>query len=96
MTQTSSPKKRLGKEQWQALISEQQDGSLTQAEFCRTKGLSLATFSNWKRKLSGNPKPINQEQPDFIELPVVSEPLARQTWDIELELPGNVILRMRQ
>ena len=95
MTQTSS-KKRLSKEQWQALISEQQDGSLTQAEFCRTKGICLATFSNWKRKLSDNHKLINPEQPDFIELPVVSESLTRQTWDIELELPGNVILRMRQ
>ena len=79
MTQTSSFKKRLSKEQWQALISEQQDGSLTQAEFCRTKALSLATFSNWKRKLSDKPKSINQDQPDFIELPVVSESLTRQT-----------------
>ena len=36
--------KRLSKEQWQRLIEEQQNSSMTQSEFCLSKELSLATF----------------------------------------------------
>ena len=96
MSNQIEPNKRLGKEQWQALISEQQNSSMNQSEFCRSKGLCLATFYNWKRKLSDAPKPVNSKSPEFIELPVTSQPYHQQAWDIELELPGNVILRMRQ
>ena len=94
-TETNRPK-RLSQSQWQALITEQQNGSATQSEFFRFKGLCLSTFYNWKQKLNNNDKPSEQKAPNFIELPVASEPLPRQAWDIELELPGNVILWMRR
>lgn len=96
MTQTSTPPKRLSKEQWQNLISEQHSSSMSQSEFCRTKELCLATFYNWKRKLSATAKNTTETSPQWVELPVVSQPASQQTWHIELELPGNVILRMRQ
>ena len=51
MTTETKSAQRLSKEQWQRLLQEQQDSSLSQSAFCRTKGLCLATFSNWKRKL---------------------------------------------
>ncbi len=94
-TETNRPK-RLSQSQWQALITEQQNGSATQSEFFRFKGLCLSTFYNWKKKLNNNDKPSEQKAPNFIELPVASEPLPKQAWDIELEFPGNVILRMRR
>ena len=88
--------KRLTKEQWQNLISEQQSSTMNQSEFCRSKGLCLATFYNWKRKLSPAEKAVTEAPPQWLELPVADQLPPRQTWDIELELPGNVILRMRQ
>ncbi|TMO72342.1 hypothetical protein CWC16_19825 [Pseudoalteromonas sp. S3776] len=94
MTQTSSSPKRLSKEQWQAQICEQQHGTVNQSEFCRSKGLCLATFNNWKRKLKPTEKAGTENSPHWVELPIVDQP--SQAWDIELELPGNVILRMRQ
>ena len=96
MTQTATPPKRLSKEQWQALISEQQNSTLTQSGFCQSRGLCLATFCNWKRKLNPPENMITDANPQWIELPVVDQTVSRQTWDIELELPGHVILRMRQ
>lgn len=51
---------------------------------------------NCKKKLNNNDKPAERKAPEFIELPVASEPLPRQARDIEPELPGNVIQRMRQ
>ncbi|MGI9278346.1 MAG: IS66 family insertion sequence element accessory protein TnpA [Endozoicomonas sp.] len=88
---THTPSKRLGKKQWQALIYEQQNSSVSQSEFCRSKGLCLATFYNWKRKLNPTENSITEASSQWIELPA-----PQQTWDIELELPGNIILRMRQ
>lgn len=93
----SSPRtKRLSKEQWQSLVEEQQSSAMTQSNFCLTKGLSLATFSNWKRKLRRSDHPDADSQPEWVELPITSKPSPPKNWDIELELPGNVILRMRQ
>jgi len=96
MTQTTATPKRLSKEQWQALISEQQNSTMNQSEFCRTKGLCLATFYNWRRKINNTGKSIVEPNPQWVELPAASQPTSPQTWDIELELPGNITLRMRQ
>lgn len=96
MTQTASYAKRLSKQQWQAIITEQQKSGMTQSDFCRSKGLGLATFYNWKRKLNSVENTATETSPQWVELPVVNQPSPQQAWDIELELPGNVILRMRQ
>ena len=88
--------KRLGKEQWHRLIEEQQNSSMTQSDFCLSKGLSLATFYNWKRKLNASENTTTETSPQWIELPTASRHSQQHAWDIELELPGNVILRMRQ
>jgi hypothetical protein len=95
MVQTATPSKRLGKDQWQALISEQQNSNMTQSGFCRSRGLCLATFYNWKRKLNPPENTITDVSPQWVELTAVDPAASQQTWDIELELPGNVILRMR-
>ena len=86
--------KRLSKEQWQRLIEEQQNSSMTQSDFCLSKGLNLAIFYNWKRKLSASENTTTETRPQWIELPTASQHSRQQAWDIELELPGNVILRM--
>ena len=96
MTQATASPKRLSKEQWQALILEQQNSAMTRTKFCRAKGLCLATFYNWKRKLNPPEQAASNANPQWVELPVVDQPATQQTWDIELELPGNIILRMRQ
>ena len=95
MTQATTSK-RLSKEQWQALITEQQNSAMTQSAFCRSKALCLATFYNWKRKLHSAESSAIDAAPQWVELPVIDPSAPQQTWDIELELPGNVILRMRQ
>lgn len=92
----SEPKsaKRLTKEQWRSLIQEQQQSSLNQTEFCKSRRLCLATFCNWKKRLnitSATPQPA-----EWVELPMQAETRDASAWDIELQLPGNIILRIRQ
>ena len=90
------PAKRRSRDQWRALIQEQQESSLNQAEFCHSRGLCLGTFYNWKKKL-GVTAPAQSQPVDWLELPVQKNALCSSSpWDIELQLPGNIILRMRQ
>ena len=86
--------KRLTKEQWRSLIKEQQQSPLNQTEFCKSRGLCLATFCNWKKRL--NITPSTSQPTDWVELPVQAATQNTVAWDIELQLPGNIILRMRQ
>ena len=42
---------------WQRLVSQWSASGLSQAEFCRRRGLQAVTFSWWKRKLGKAPSP---------------------------------------
>ena len=86
--------KRLSKEQWQQFINEQLDSGMTQADYCAANELSIASFSKWKHKLRREQSDGDQT-PQWIELPMQAND-SQPAWDIELELPGNVILRMRR
>lgn len=82
---------RTAKE-WQVLLDQFDQSELSQSEFCRQHSLTLSAFHNWRKKLVGEPK-LRSADP-FIELapPVEPNPV---TWDVELELGGGRILRLR-
>ena len=94
MNTEPKPAKRLSKDQWRALILEQQESSLNQTQFCQHHGLCLATFYNWKKRLNMS---APAQPAHWLEVPVqdVSRS-SSSSWDIELQLPGDIILRMRQ
>ncbi|MTI12674.1 IS66 family insertion sequence element accessory protein TnpA [Sansalvadorimonas verongulae] len=46
---------RLNHEQWQHIIDQQVESGLSQKNFCQSRHITLATFSNWKRKLRNGP-----------------------------------------
>ena len=39
---------------WQRMVTAWEAGGLSQAEFCRRRGLKAVTFARWKRQLVGN------------------------------------------
>ena len=77
--------------QWQALIDQHAHGSLSIAEFCRRKNLSLSSFHRWRRILRYKGQPS-----DFIEVepPSCAKDL-RSGWLLEVDLPGGGHLRLR-
>ena len=81
----------LSLEQWQALIDEHAQSHIPQAEFCKSKGLSLSTFSRYRKLLRQPHYSESESVSDWIELPT-----SQSEWDLELSLPGGVTLRMRQ
>lgn len=96
MTVTPRTRQRRSREQWQQLITEQQQSGLSQKAFCQGKGLVLSTFTYWKRRL-GEPTSSNgPAEGHWLELPVSLTEGPSTGWDIELELGGGLCLRLRQ
>lgn len=91
-------KPRRNANHWQALINKWQQSELTIAEFCKSEGLNQSGFYLWKKKLL-NKDDIDTEKTSgdlsWLQLPP-SQSEEKTNWDMELSLPGGVVLRMRQ
>ena len=92
--------KRRSENEWRTLIDEQATSGLTQRAFCDLRGIPLATFGYWKRKLRG--KSVSPAMPtgpgadtEWIELPIHGA-VAGGSWQIELDLGNGLCLRLRQ
>ena len=78
--------------EWQELISRFDGAGQTRKAFCLSQGVSLSTFDLWRRRLRG--RTAERSESMFVEVSPV-EPNAVSSWDVELELGGGVILRVR-
>ena len=94
--------KRRSRFEWQALIDEQAGSGLSQKTFCDQRGIPLATFGYWKRKLqarsASTPTGSGRDTvslTDWIELPTQGS-ATDGGWQIELELGNGLCLRLRQ
>ncbi len=81
---------RRSRAEWQQLIEEQATSGQTQSVFCTSRGISVGSFGNWKRRL------VTQAPPDpWVTLGSLSGHGAGG-WDIELDLGDGVCLRFRR
>ncbi len=92
---------RRGADQWQKIIQQYQKSGQTQAEFCAEQSLALSTFHRWHQQLRavGLPHPVSQEEPVFVELSSTQDSVTMppgKSWDVELQLGGDIVLRLRQ
>ena len=83
--------RRTGSE-WEKLIARFEQTGQTRKSFCLSQGVSLSTFNVWRRKLRG--ETAQQDESMFVEVSQ-AEPTGASLWDVELELGGGVILRVR-
>jgi hypothetical protein len=76
---------------WQNRIGEWRDSGKTQGRYCREKGLSLATFGYWKRRLA---EPVQRQR--FVRL-ATPEPqsLSRQRLTLILSSDLRIIFSER-
>jgi hypothetical protein len=56
--------------------------------FCEREGIPRSSFETWRRRLASR-----AVTPKFVEVPASVASVA--AWDMELQLPGGVVLRMR-
>ncbi len=85
---------RRSPEQWQLIIDEQANSTLSQERFCEHKGLSFGTFQTWRKKLA---KSASAEQ-DFVELARPATQAHTLPLDqglcVRLELGAGVVLEL--
>ena len=91
-TNGSSRYRRRTASEWEELISCFERTGQTRKDFCLSQGVSLSTFDLWRRKLRA--RTAEHSESMFVEVSQV-EPNAVLSWDVELELGGGVILRVR-
>lgn len=82
-------------DQWRVIMSRYAASGLTQEQFCAREGLAISTFCSWRSRvaLSGDvADSASVRDNDFVD---VTPPRAQSVFDIELALPGGIVLRMR-
>lgn len=79
-------------QQWHQFINEQPQSGLTVKDYCASKNITVSGFYLWRKKLSDTSHPVDEPQ-DWLSLAPSSSSESEQ-WQIELALPGGVILRM--
>lgn len=84
---------RRTREQWRDLIDGQPGSGLSVQAYCRLHGLAVSGFYLWRNKLAGAPLPAAG---DWLSLPVSDAEVSNANWQLELVLPGGVMLRMKQ
>ena len=96
MTVSKRVYQRLSREEWSQLMHEYEEGEESQADFCERRGLSISTFHSWRARL---------RQKESHELSVSSSPFIEVMrsgdsppghWDVELDLGGDTVLRLRR
>ncbi len=89
MRVTSSGKVRRSAAEWRAIGDRFVQSGLGSKEFCRREAIALGTFKKWYPRWREN----GAQPGAFVE--VVSAPVAREPWAVEVELPSGTRLRLR-
>jgi putative transposase len=95
---TTPQRIRRSTTQWREILQQFSDSGLSATAFCKRNEISYGTFVRWRHKLACTEATSMPDKPSADWLPIhltdsVDEP--ERTWEIELELPGGVQLRMR-
>ena len=89
--------KRRTREQWQVLVDEQAESELSVSKFCAQYDLTVSNFYLWRKKLSDDSQSLAQQDNWLaFDMPTSGNQSAGSTWEIELALPGGVVLRMNR
>ena len=74
---------------------------LSMQDFCHQENISISSFNRWRQQLT-LPTQTHDKNADWIELSSSTEqnsspvlPDSTSNWNIELVLPGDIILRIR-
>ncbi len=87
----SRPHVRRSEEEWREIVQRFEASGQSQHEFCKSEGLTLASFTRWRRRLQASATPAAIDH-GFVE---IARACTTPTWTIELELPGGGVLRVR-
>jgi len=89
MQVSANGKVRRSAEEWQEIFARFARSGLRAAEFCAREGIAKGSFRTWyQRRKPSAPKPAG-----FLELS--PPPGEQRPWEVEVELPGGITVRVR-
>lgn len=84
----SNGRVRRSASDWREIFSHFERSGLSIGAFCKRESLNRSSFHRWRSQLA-SPKD------SYVELDVPTPAPAPSLWAVELELPGNILLRVR-
>ena len=75
---------------WSKIVKRSQRSTLSQSDFCRKEGISVQQLHYWRKKEQNTETPTPSP---FIPLPIETSPPV--TTEMEIELPGGIVIRLR-
>ena len=88
MQARSNGRARRTASQWREIFNHFERSGLSIGAFCTRESLNRSSFHRWRSQL-GSPKD------SYVELAVPTPAPAPSSWSVELDLPGNILLRVR-
>ena len=85
----NATRQRRTRAEWMQLIERFDAGNQDPTDFCRTEGIGIASFAQWRRKLKDEVTP----NPRFVEIKQ-SPVITNHSWHVELVLGDDVVLRL--
>ena len=91
-------RKRRDHEVWRDLIARFEQGDQTRSQFCAENDLGISTFTRWRQRLRGTSQAASAGENGslFIELEQPAADIQLPAWDVELQLGGGMVLRLRR
>ena len=77
------------RQEWAARLQRFQENPSSIAAFCRTEGVSSASFYLWKRRLAV--EPTTPTTPTFVPITVADTPTAPP---VEVAFPNGIVIRI--
>ena len=77
------------RQEWAARLQRFQENPASVAAFCRSEGVSSASFYLWKRRLAVEPTPTTT--PTFVPLTIAHTPTSPP---VEVAFPNGIVIRV--
>ncbi len=94
--------RRRTQNEWQSLVKEQADSGLSAKAFCANHGIGLASFYQWRKRLTtdGTDVLFDDEQLPFVDVSALASQVSQKAdapaWLVELELGNGLVLRLNR
>ena len=100
MRKQADGKIRRNREEWERIFERFQSSGMSGAAFCRRERIAKGSFEKWRKKIDRESKTV-AVAPAFVEWsadPVSASNMispALSSGELELSLPGGVVLRWK-
>jgi hypothetical protein len=100
MRKQADGKVRRSRAEWERIFDRFHSGTMTGAAFCQREKIAKSSFEKWRKKIGRRPKAA---VPSFVGWPTPTDstvestaaPPALSSGELELSLPGGVVIRWK-